>query len=225
MKLRRLFPLLLVLLLPLFAHALAPCTGASTEIGGFVFRDYNANGVFDSSGSFMEMPMPGVTVSAYDDDDAPGTPTATATTDSLGTYLLTGLAPGSTYRIEFTWTMSWLKAGPAGGTTVQFALAGTCNVDAAVNNPADYCNSDPLIFTNCYVEHNQLSGANANMDVLVGMPYSAGNLTAQLPGVDLPAHTTLAVAQEIGTTYGLAYQPSSSSIFAAAYMKRHSEAV
>ncbi|MAT53180.1 MAG: hypothetical protein CMN32_01785, partial [Saprospirales bacterium] len=222
MNLSRLFILALIALSINQVKALAPCTGASTEIGGFVFRDYNANGVFDNSSNLQEVPMAGVTVSAYDDDDAPGAPTATATTDSLGTYLLTGLAPGTTYRLEFTWTFNWLKAGPAGGTTTQFAAAGSCNVDAAVNNPVDYCDSDPLIFTNCYVEHNQLTGANANMDVLVGMPYSSGNVTAQLPGVDLPGHTTLAVAQELGTTYGLAYQRSSSSIFAGAYMKRHS---
>ncbi|GIV31547.1 MAG: hypothetical protein KatS3mg029_0898 [Saprospiraceae bacterium] len=202
--------------------SLPPCTGASTEIGGKVFRDFNANGVFDNSNTFKEQPMAGVTVKAFDDDDPPALPSATATTATDGTYLLTGLAPGSTYRIEFTWSFSWLQPGAAGGTTCQFASAGSCNVDLAVNNPADYCQEDPMLFTNCYVEHNQLVGSNSTLDVLVGMPWSAGSPTALPPNVDLPAHTTLAIAKEIGTTYGLAYQRSSQSIFAAAYMKRHS---
>ncbi|TAK43538.1 MAG: T9SS type B sorting domain-containing protein [Saprospiraceae bacterium] len=200
---------------------LPPCTGGSTEIGGHVFRDYNANGVFDNLAGFMEDGMGGVTVKAYDANDAPGVPTATTTTTGDGTYLLTGLATTTNYRIEFTWSEPWLKPGPAGGTTVQFATSGSCNIDVAVNNPADFCQSDPTIFTNCYVEHNQLSGVNATLDVLVGMPYSSGNTTAQTPGIDLPAHTTIATASQVGTTYGLAYQRSSESVFASAFMKRH----
>ncbi|MFQ5445534.1 MAG: SdrD B-like domain-containing protein, partial [Saprospiraceae bacterium] len=200
---------------------LPPCTGGSTEIGGTVFRDYNANGAFDSTSVFKEDGMAGVTVKAYDANDAPGVPTATTTTTAGGTYLLTGLATTTNYRIEFTWSEPWLRPGPAGGTTVQFATSSSCNIDVAVNNPADYCQTGPDIFTNCYVEHNQLSGSNATLDVLVKMPYSAGNTTAMIPGIDLPAHTTLAAASEIGTTYGLAFQRSSKSVFATAFMKRH----
>jgi gliding motility-associated-like protein/uncharacterized repeat protein (TIGR01451 family) len=205
----------------LAANFLPPCAGGSTEIGGQVFRDYNANGVFDNTANFAEDGMAGVTVKAYDANDAPGVPTATTTTTAEGTYLLTGLATTTNYRIEFTWSEPWLKPGPAGGTTVQFATSGSCDIDVAVNNPADFCQLDPTIFTNCYVEHNQLAGVNAGLDVLVSMPYSSGNTTAMTPGVDLPAHATMAVANQIGTTYGLTFQRSSKSVFASAFMKRH----
>ena len=67
---------------PLDDYKLPPCTSQPTEIGGTVFRDYNASGTKNTA----EPGFSGVTVNAYDDDDDPTSPSATTTTASDGTH-------------------------------------------------------------------------------------------------------------------------------------------
>jgi len=198
------------------------CTDVSAQVTGTVFRDFNANGYRDNTSAFFEPGVPNAVLHAYGPGDLPGIPSFITTTGSNGNYIFVGLTSGVTYRIELVSYPNYLLPGVAPTSSVRFVTDGNSGIDFGLNNPADYCESNPPIVTNCFVEHNQLSGPTSTLDVLVQMPYSAGNATATLPGVDNPSPLSLSIANQIGTTYGLAYQRSSQSIFASAFMKRHS---
>jgi hypothetical protein len=82
--------------------SLATC--ATTEIGGFTFHDFNANGTRDNS----DAGAAGITVNAY---NTANTLAATTTSSSTGAYKLTGLTVGQPYRLEFSWSDGYLQSG------------------------------------------------------------------------------------------------------------------
>lgn len=181
----------------------------ANAITGTVFRDFNANGARDTG----EPGVGEITVTAYADT---GAVVATVTTDATGAYTLT-VAPGSTVRVEFTGWPGYLQPGPGGpdsGTTVLFATEGNTNVNVGLLNPAEYCQTNPTLATPLYINGDPLlGGTTANRDVLVSFTYNLSGTS--------PPPVRLALASQIGATWGLAYQRSSSTLFAAALMKRH----
>jgi hypothetical protein len=186
------------------------CGGAN--IGGTVFSDYNSNGRRDVG----ELGVGGVPVSAY---DAAGSLVDSASSGTNGSYVL-DVPAGTGVRLEFTALPSGYFEGFAGQDSrgsVTFLQSPDCGRDFAVLRPHEHCQDEPDLATNCYVSGNQM---NPDGDVLISFPYSAGG--NQVPEVDQPAHVSEAVASQIGPTWGLAYHRASDSIFAAAFMKRHS---
>lgn len=188
------------------------------DISGKVFRDFNANGVFDTGATFNEVGMDGVTVKAFDADDAAASPTATATSGADGAYVLTGLAAGTDYRVEFSWAESWLKPGAAGGTSVQFAKDGATGASLPVQNPAQYCQAQPFIAIPEMLNGDPLvAGTSGDKQSLVS--FSAG--WAGNAGDTAPLYNILGKGKDTGAVHGLAYHPASSSLFMAAVAKRH----
>lgn len=202
----------------------AACTGGA--ITGLAFRDYNANGVREAA----EPGVAGIVITAY---DAAGT-TAACETTADGSY---GITPIGAYpvRVEFTLpadgSLNFLKPGAAGAnsrTNVTFVNGPTANVDVGFSNPADFCgaNPSPGLVTSCMVfgeQNDNPAGVNKERNVMVSFPYTAGstNLTNQA-GVRSPTPSPLAVAKQLGTVWGLAWNPVNETIYAAAFMKRHS---
>ncbi|HBE82833.1 MAG TPA: hypothetical protein DDW24_08650, partial [Blastocatellia bacterium] len=134
-------------------------------ITGRVFRDYNGNGAYDTTGGTAAQPtsvdagLAGVTVSAY---DANGVFRGSATSIADGTYSLSATGTGP-YRLEFTTLPTGYRpsarstdstlGGTASnaGSTVQFVDDGnTSNVNLAVNRPGDYCEDNPTICSQLY---------------------------------------------------------------------------
>lgn len=226
-------------------------TAAAGTITGRVFQDYNGNGVynttttitnegFGSIGVAIDRGVAGVTVSAY---DSAGVLRGTTTTiDGIsaadaGTYTLSATGTGP-YRIEFTNLPTGFAPSArstdssAGGTatnsgsTVQFVADGTtANVNLAVNYPAEYTQNNPEVVASLYKAGDQGTGAS-NFPVLVSFPYSAGSsdtaVNANLSLYDAPTINPLSLtAEDIGTTYGLAYAKNSRLIYAGSYFKRH----
>ncbi|MEM7128152.1 MAG: SdrD B-like domain-containing protein [Chloroflexota bacterium] len=191
----------------------------SGQIAGNVFYDYNASGSNDGDG---EGSIEGILVTAYD----PSGNTFTDTTDANGQYVINGLSDGTEYRIEFTRpaALSLLEPGAAGNSTVQFITAPMGNVDVGFNYPAHYCQSNPTLATSCYVHGPQNNLAD---DVMVSFPYSAGCVDSDLNGVcdsgsfSSPSPTHIASGNQMGTTWGLAYQRTTDTLFVGAFMKRH----
>ncbi len=194
----------------------APGANPGGNISGTVFQDFNANGVMnttsDSVNPAIDVGVAGVTVQAY----GYGSPSAvaTATTNASGAYTLTGLTAGAAYRIEFSNLSAGFYAStrgasgstsvPSNGTQVQFASGGTANVSLGINNPAHYSQANPRLITNAYVSGDQ-SGSQA---VLFSHPYRS------------TVTDTEASANQIGTTWGLAYGSASGRLYAAAYVRR-----
>lgn len=100
----------------------------------------------------------------------------------------------------------------AGGTSVQFVSGSSSpnTINLGLERPAEYCQNQPTISTNCYI----LGDQTATNHVIVAFSSTASGTT--------PAPTPIADSTEVGSTWGLAYRHSSDSLFASAYLKRHS---
>ncbi|MEZ0486420.1 putative Ig domain-containing protein [Fibrella aquatica] len=184
------------------------------QVTGTVFKDFNINGVKDNTTTFNEVGMSGVRVIATKSDGSLLTVTYTGSgtaTNGTGGYAITGGTLGQ-MRLEFLMPDDYTFAsnGSSGGTTVMFPSAATQNL--AVNYPADYCGiADPLLVTSCYVGNNA-AGVN---DVLVEYAYSSAGVAHS------PSHSTIAVANQIGSVYGIGYDRTNKTIYAGAFLKRH----
>jgi len=185
--------------------AAAPLAGS---ISGTVFRDYNANG---SDDGVNEPGIAGVIIRATDNLGN----VVTATTGIAGTYATTVL-PGTAARVEFALppdgSLNFLQPGAAGNTTVQFVditSGNATNVNVGFNNPAQYCEANPYMAVPSY-----FGGTSSTLDGIARFNYNDSGIT--------PAPTTLTDWTDIGTTYGVAYNPAQDALYASAYVKRHS---
>jgi hypothetical protein len=192
----------------------------TSPITGTVYRDYNANAQQD----VREPGVANVTVTAYDKTNAI---VDTQMTDRLGNYTL-NTTTGLPVRLEFTTIPAYLRSGPQGAqsvTTVTFATSPASAVDLALANPGQYCpNTDPRLITSCYVLGDQ--SQQGAYSVIVGFPYLSGSTSFTNPNDSIFDVPGMPFALEIpaplvGTTWGLAYQRATDSVFAAAFMKRH----
>ena len=185
---------------------------------GTVFRDFNSNGVRDAG----EPLVAGIKVNAYNTSGALCASTTSAGGTTAPNYTLPTTCSGQV-RVEFEIpststnvvgplaSIDYPSASIAGnGTSVQFVNSGATNVNFAVNAPSDYCNTDPKVVTNCYVQGNN----TGTEDVIVSFPYSSTG--------DAPTVTHSATANKVGTTWGLAYNKNTKLTFASAFVKRHS---
>jgi hypothetical protein len=179
-------------------------------ITGTVFNDYDANGQKVTN----ELGMAGVTVTAY---DPAGTAIApAATTSASGTYTLTGLTAATKYRVEFTnYPVSFFAApmGNGSNSSVQFATAGATNLNFGIAYPRDFCEKTPDLVVPCFSSGDNLGSAVRSSDVLVKIPYSAANTA--------PSPTKIAMAGEIGPTFGTSVHRLNRKVFTATFLKRH----
>ena len=228
---------LAALLTGLPAHLLPPtaaaagCTGSGIE--GTAFRDYNANGARDS----REPGIGGIVVTAT----SAGGASTSCTTAADGTYGIDppgGAAGGFPVRVEFTLpadgSLSFLTPGPVGPdsqTTVTFVAAPGSGVDVGFQSPTEYCGPSagvsavPDLVAACpaYGENNNNpDGLFKGAPVLYRFPYNAGSTNlGRESAVAAPTPTVAAVARQIGTTAGLAWNPGTQTLYAAAFLKRH----
>ncbi|WKZ49508.1 MAG: sortase [Anaerolineales bacterium] len=180
-------------------------------VSGTVFTDYNQNGIRGSSDAGVS----GVTVTAYDPTNAV---IATTTTDVLGNYTL-NIPDGTQVRIEFSTIPANLRPGAFGrdsGTTVQFVASPAAGVDMGLSKPDEYCQNNPFLVMPCYINGDPLGGGTASAaTVLYSIPNSAYGRA------DNTISQPLATGAQIGSTWGLAYQRSTNTVFAGALAKRH----
>lgn len=207
-------PLLLGLVFFLSKTALA-------DISGKVFRDFNANGIFDSGSSFNEVGMVGITVKAFAANDAVNAPTATVVSAADGSYTLSNLNSGADYRLEFSWSESWLKAGAAdgNGSSVQFVKDGATNVNFAVTNPDEYSQTtNPYLAVPHYINGDPLAASSVGGRTgLYVFPYNAHSPDEQ---TQTPSPITKASTAQIGATWGTAFQRSTKTLYASAVVRR-----
>lgn len=211
----------------LIALSLSLITNSQGQVSGMVFRDFNANGKRESSGSFNENGVAGIIVSAYNNLDVI---IASYKTNASGIYSIpaigipysnvtgsnTGFVPaGTAVRIEFSGLKTGDLPAPVGADNkgaVQFAIAPASNITFAVNYPLDYSQDAPRLATSVYKEGN----APATDQVLVTVDYKASGSSKSFPNI-----STEAEQSQIGATYGLAYHRLSNTLFASSYQKRH----
>ena len=209
--------------------ARAPVTvnNSAATITGVAYRDYdldgtqkpatqNATGTGQAGG---EPGIGGVTVNAYDAD---GNLVTSATTSSdlatLGQYTLNIPAGAeSKLRLEFVAPDGLEAGGNATGEGSLDRFVDTLNdsvneIDVALNNPGEYLgNTNPYLFTSCFVIGDQVSSTNEH--VLVAYRYD-GSTPDNNP-------ISLADADEVGSVYGLDFESKSQNIYASTYTKTH----
>lgn len=201
------------------ASCFAANAAHAQSVNGTVFRDYNANGIHDAR-------EPGIAGINVDITDANGMLVGNTVSTADGSYTAAlSVGAGTDVRVEFNSVPSFLQAAPAGndsGTTVIFGQSGDTGIDVGFHNPAQYCQNaaalgDLEMVTSCYITGVQ---AGSTEEAIISFDYLSGD-TGPASNVDLPAKSVTATAQQVGPTWGLAYQSSSNQLFAAAFMKRH----
>ncbi len=191
------------------------CQTATAQLSGVVFRDYDGDGTRDNSTTQLDHGIGGITVKAYDANDPVATPTATTTTAANGTYSMS--VPAGSYRVEFSWTLTWLEPGHAGGTTVQMVTAPSSTVNCAVGNPADFNQGNVQLVTTQYMRGDLATIAgNPGIISLFNSDGQSSGTAADATVTDYPVAVDGA---DIGSTWGLAWDKKRNRIYTSAAVK------
>ena len=206
--------------LPPYNVATAAVVVSGRPVSGVVFQDHDANGKRDagSSTTAMDQGVGGVTVTAF---GPAGTSVGTTQTALDGTWSITGLT--GALRIEFSSLPKGFKAGPVGADShslVQFAEAGATGISVGINVPADYCQDNPLLAMSCFTFGDQVKGAYGNESVLKAFTYGATG--SPYDGTATEKATNVALAKQIGATWGIGYDRIGRKLIVAAFHKRYS---
>lgn len=192
-------------------QACQPVLCQTDGLGGRVFNDYNADGVLDPGETNG---VAGLSITIF-----PCTgPPLTTTSDAFGNWQITSAL---TYpvRVEFTnipatYLGSSTLQGRNSRTTVQFVEASRCDINLGVNDPLDYCQTNPLVVTPCYVNGDPLvMGTAATDPAFVGFPYASSGGSS--------GKTFMLPASMVGSLWAMAYSRSTKRLFSAATLKRH----
>ena len=222
----------------------------ASTISGRVFQDFNGNATYDTTTTLanngfgttanpIDRGVAGVSVTAFNASGVNVTPGLVATSDATGVFTIATNDVGTgPYRVEFTGlptgyfpstrSRASVNSGAAtnAGSSVQFVSAPATDVNMAINYPTDYSQNNPEVVASMYAEADQITGVNNAQSVLVSFPYSAGSTdtatTATQASFDAPnARPFAIVANQVGTTFGLAYARRTQRVYAASYFKRH----
>lgn len=230
----------LVVMLPAQAQAFGTITG-------IVFDDFNTDGNRDvavASGVALDIGVGDVTLTAYGSggtlrgiavscngfNRVQGDQLIPCTNAERGQFTMILNGPGP-YRIEATSLPAGFQQGIVGtgsDTSVGFVpdlAGGNAVVDFAIHVPGETCQNNPDLVTTCAANGDPLDPA---------IPNNPGNLPALVTwgyraaaGAGPVADASLAIASQIGSTWGVAVQrpaaPAAAGprIFTAAYVKRH----
>ena len=199
----------------------------SGDIGGNVYLELpvatggttaNIYGQKDSN----ESGLANVTVKVIDSTGAE----QSATTDSTGAWSVT--APTFPVRVEFnaSGVSSRLYSGAVGGqsqSSVRFISATSCNTDMGFQRPEDYSQPDPRLlipgyrngFGDTYTETAVFSFPRSTQGLNQAF-YNANGVqgTAPLPSSE-------ATHAQVGSLWGVAWQPNQKRAFASTFLKRH----
>ncbi|WP_223834069.1 SdrD B-like domain-containing protein [Spirosoma profusum] len=209
------------------------CTALAVQaqVSGHVFRDFDMNGV-RSDTLPIEPGISGVTVRAF--VDLSKTPILT-TTSNAGVYSFSSadVPAGKSVRIEFTNLPTGNYNGPYGnssGTSVQFTKAPASAINVGINYPSDYCQPSGVeIAVPIYVNGNTQVTTDENgnpvpedkqaarSSALIRVSYNAFGVAGPS---NFPVNS-LATGQQVGATWGVAYQRRSKKLYTSAVIKRH----
>ena len=222
---------------------------AYADISGKVFTDFNLNGVLDSTGSIqnfaknmsintaLDQGLSGVSVQASCVTSS-GSTNFSAVTDAQGVFTIAtpNTVEGSQNCLL---KLSSLPEGYSVGSQstsdanvlTQFVSPNASNVQFAVKQTLSYCQNNPDLATSRFAHGQQTlnppyAGNNDTPNVLA-FPYNSGTVGLPhttptgyyAPDQNNAAVLKLALANQVGSIYGLGWHASSNSLFAAAYMK------
>lgn len=191
------------------------------DISGKVYQDINANGVLDAN----ELGISDVVITVYDHE---GNAQGTINSGADGSYTLapTGSPP---YRVEFSTFPTGYFNGPIGvgsNTSVRFVdSANVSDLNFSLHNPQNYVPTDISqvgVLVPAFPTGGSAGQTNTSLSPgILALPYSssgdstgAGDINNPDPNRDIPF-------DQIGSTWGSAYQRASTLLFSSAMLKRH----
>jgi hypothetical protein len=196
---------------------------AAGTITGQVFNDYDSDGtknpVEATSG------VAGVLVTAYDINN---NVVATATTDISGAYSLDTGATSGPYRVEFTNLPEGMHSSAVGansGTTVQVVEnGGVSGVDLGVLYPIDYCQNNPDVCVPIAVNGDRTEGDPESQEgkgTAPNLNWGIVRFPEDARREEFERIEPVAERIDVGSTWGLAYNRATKTLYAAAFLKRH----
>jgi hypothetical protein len=194
---------------------------AATAWTGTVFEDTQPDG--KRGDAALEPGIAGVTITTTAAD---GASTATTTTGPDGRFTIVpvGAPP---YRIEYTTIPANYVVGRRldlanrtgqSGAEVRIVTDTSAPLDLAVVRPGQTCQQDPTVAFTCFIS-GHAAGVSATERTLGTAPSSRSGWYAT-KGYKPPAQ--IANHKQTGATYGVAWQPSSRSLYTSAFVKRFS---
>lgn len=206
--------------------AVTPAQAASGHVTGTVFRDFNQNGVFDSTAGadgLVDVGIAGVTATAY---DSTGAPVGSAVSTSDGSYdvpISGSLADGAPIRLAFSgYSADFVDSavGTGNGSSVQFVKVGDVGANFGLHTLDDYSggSATPVI---TLLEANGLSTGPSSASAAITAVTPAAATHSNAPTVA----TTLATFGEVGAVWGSALQSLGNGhfyLYVASVLKRHS---
>jgi SdrD B-like domain len=198
-------------LIALYCILFITCISAKAQVSGRIYKDYNANGVWDSTATHLDEGRAGTVVRVYDNK---GILKGSTTTNADGKYLIPNVS--GNLRLQVTlppyYTDGFItSANKNSQSSVQFIKAPATNVDLGMNFGDDYCGNDPKMIVSCYA----VGIGGQSEDAIVTLPYNASGTD---PSVKQMMNSPM---QSMGCLWGGAYQKTSGSFFTGAFMKRH----
>jgi len=173
-------------------------------------------------------------VHAYDDHGTavPGILDPETNTFEIDTSSLTTPAEGAPrWRVEFTNPAEPYLPGAGGNDSnpdlgqarsdLQFVHTRETAI-WAVSDPSAYCHDNPFLATSCYVNGDQLTDANRDVDALVtvGANWGSGGNSANVADYQVPQKgVKVSVANEIGSTWGEAWDPVERYLYVGSFLK------
>ena len=227
----------------LFFISLLFSVALNAQITGFVFQDFNGNGIKDNiaetanSATMQDIAIAGVVINAYNNADVL---IAQQVTNTLGSFIFPiGVLPNqlpinTAVRLEYVLpqnciaSSSFMNAGMGGnayGSNVQFRTQkATPEVtNFALFEPSKFRDNvnNPRVFTPRLTSGDPLisSGGNAAQSTAF---YSFNYTASARNTTGNSSRTSLATAEQIGSCWGVAYNKFNTKIYTSALIKRHS---
>ncbi len=200
-------------LFALFFILLIICINVNAQVSGRIYKDYNANGVWDSTATYLDQGRIGTVVQVY---DKKGNLKGSTTTNADGKYFIPNVS--GDLRLQVTlpayYTDGFItRVNKDSQSNIQFIKAPATNVDLGMNFSDDYCGIDPKIVVPCYVVGvAATTAADAGLALFNYSASGTDHSQISMPNASL---------NYIGSTWGGAYQKETNSFFMAAFMKRH----
>ena len=189
----------------------ATTTGTAGTVAGYVYQDFNLNGVKNNGdgNSATDKPIEGVKLFALCSITKNIMPSLTNASGQF-TFKLSDNKDNCRIALDPTSIpkgMSSAQIGNDSNSLVQFVSAGTKNLAFGLGYPGDYCQSSPAIAATCFGRGNA-SVTAANKGAILKTTWKGST------------YSDISKFSQVGTIYGLAYKSDSKELFASAYLRR-----
>jgi SdrD B-like domain len=185
-------------------------SSSEAQISGRVFKDYNVNGTWDSTSTYLDQGRAGTKVEVF---NTKGVLLGSAISNSIGKYSIPNVS--GPVRVHFTmpayYTDGFITKNSTSQSNVRFLNAPATNVDIGINFGDDYCGDNSNMIVACYA----IGIGGQSEDAIVTIPYEASGTS---PSFKTMMNSPMAF---MGCVWGGAYQKESGSFFTASFMKRH----